>query len=186
MINLSKCIEEFWFYAHEHNIELYNEFSLQHELGIFLRNKLPEYKVQFERNVSYFGIYTGTIKKEIDIVIFSNDKTEKYAIELKYPRNGQYPEQMYAFIKDILFMEELKALGFTSTAAVTLVDDKPFYIGENNSGIYQYFRAGKPIHGPIYKPTGTTKGIDHTDIIGEYYVKWKPTGRSMYYIVEMK
>lgn len=34
------------------NIDLYNEFSLQHELGIFLREALTPYKVQFERNVS--------------------------------------------------------------------------------------------------------------------------------------
>lgn len=88
MIDLTATIEDFWTCVKDQKIELYNEISLQHELGIFLRSKLPEYKVQFERNVSYFGIYSGTIKKEIDIVIFSPDRKEKYAIELKYPRNG--------------------------------------------------------------------------------------------------
>ena len=186
MIDLKICIEEFLDYVLEQNIKLYNEFSLQHELGIFLRNKLPDYKVQFERNISYFGIYTGTIKKEIDIAVFSEDKTEKYAIELKYPRNGQYPEQMYAFTKDILFMEELKALGFTSTAAVTLVDDKPFYNGENKSGIYQYYRGEQPIHGTVYRPTGSTKGIENIDIVGQYNIQWQPIGKRMYYIVDMQ
>ena len=28
-------------------------------------------------------------------------------MELEYPVNGQYPEQMYSFIKDIAFMEQL-------------------------------------------------------------------------------
>lgn len=38
-------------------VEIYNEFSLQHELGPWLRLALPSsYKVQFERNISYFGI----------------------------------------------------------------------------------------------------------------------------------
>lgn len=37
-------------------IEIYNEFSLQHELGIFLRMELPGRKVQFERNVSHFNL----------------------------------------------------------------------------------------------------------------------------------
>ena len=97
-------IEEFFKEAIENNIEIYNEFSLQHELGIFLRNSLPEYKVQFERNISFFGI-SGTIKKEIDIVIYNDN--EKHAIELKYPVNGQYPETMFSFIKDIIF-ENLK------------------------------------------------------------------------------
>ena len=37
-------------------IEIYNEFSLQHELGFFLRNKIDNKMVQFERNVIYFGL----------------------------------------------------------------------------------------------------------------------------------
>lgn len=43
-------------------------------------------------------------------MIYNN--SEHYAIELKYPLNGQYPEQMFSFVKDIKFMEEMKELGF--------------------------------------------------------------------------
>ena len=101
---------------------------MQLELGIFLRTRGERsgYTIQFERNVSFFSI-TGTIKHEIDIVIFNLDKTEKFAIELKFPKNGQYPEQMYSFIKDIVFMEQLKKYGFTETYTLTLVDDPLFY-----------------------------------------------------------
>lgn len=42
------------------------------------------------------------IKKKVQ------DIDEIYAIELKYPKNGQYPEQMYSFIKDIKFMQQVK------------------------------------------------------------------------------
>ncbi len=28
-------------------------------------------------------------------------------LELKYPRNGQHPEQMFSFCKEIAFVEEL-------------------------------------------------------------------------------
>ncbi len=28
-------------------------------------------------------------------------------VELKFPRNGQHPEQMYSFCKDIVFAEQL-------------------------------------------------------------------------------
>lgn len=82
---------------------------MQLELGIFLRTRGERsgYTIQFERNVPLFSI-TGTIKHEIDVVIFNLDKTEKFAIELKFPKNDQYPEQMYSFIKDIVFMEQLK------------------------------------------------------------------------------
>ncbi len=51
---LYPLLEQFFTYVEDNKIELYNEFSLQHELGIYLRDKLPEYKIQFERNVSYF------------------------------------------------------------------------------------------------------------------------------------
>src|SRR5215471_413115 len=94
--------------------EVYNEFSLQHELGLHLRLRMPEYKVQFERNVFFFfPSRPQCTKKEIDISVFSADNRELlYAIEVKYPRNGQYPEQMFSFCKDIAFAEELHAAGF--------------------------------------------------------------------------
>ena len=107
-LNLRQLVDDFFLFIQSKSIEIYNEFSLQHELGIFLREKLPDYRIQFERNVSYFTPDNKTIKKEIDIIIFNEDKSEKYAIELKCPLNGQYPEQMYSFVKDIKFMEELK------------------------------------------------------------------------------
>lgn len=167
MCYCEKLIADFIEEIKNGNVELYNEFSFQHELGIYLRNKLPQdYKVQFERNVNFFRIEKGqtkTIKKEIDIVIFNSDKSEKYAIELKYPRNGQHPEQMYAFIKDILFMEQLQQrYGFKQTFAITLVDDKLFVSGKKITDIYQYFRKGEnneKITGEIKKPTGKKKKL---------------------------
>jgi hypothetical protein len=80
-------------------VDVYNEFSLQHELGFFLRGMFSADKVQFERNVSFFfpGRSSFT-KKEIDIAVYSKDRKEyKWAIEQKYPRNGQYPSRCTAF-----------------------------------------------------------------------------------------
>lgn len=151
--------------------EIYNEFSLQHELGIFLREALPDYVVQFERNVGYFSLSKSEFtKREIDIAVFSKTGTElKYAIELKYPRNGQYPEQMFSFCKDIAFVEELQAAGFSRTALLIFADDRLFYSG-SSEGIYGFFRAGKPITGRIEKPTGSSNG--HVTIMGSYIVSW--------------
>jgi hypothetical protein len=145
--DLAKYIVDFFQKASkDNNIELYNEFSLQHELGIYLRNlhQFANYKVQFERNAEdFFGI-TGTVKKEIDIVVY-NDK-EKFAIELKFPRNGAYPRSMFQFIEDICFVEQLKNKGFDGGCAVVLVDDPNFYSakGLKTGGIYTYFRGVKP------------------------------------------
>lgn len=161
-------------------VVVYNEISLQHELGIFLRNALPNYKVEFERNIKFFEL-SDTIKKEIDVVVYNND--EKFAIELKHPLNGQYPKQMYSFIKDICFMEELKKYGFDNTYCLTLVKDKNFYSGEYTDGIYAFFRAGKTIKGTIEKPTG--KDIPSISLSNEYDISWKPCNDMRYYILEI-
>jgi hypothetical protein len=111
--------------------EIYNEFSLQHELGIHLRKHLPEMKVRFERNVSSLFASTSQFKKkEIDICICSQDGAQKdSAFELKFPRNGQHPEQMFSFCKDIAFLEQLKQAGFLKTYFLVFVDDILFYEG---------------------------------------------------------
>ena len=152
-------------------VEVYNEISLQHELGFFLRSYLPKHKVQFERNVSYFfpnkKIFT---KREIDISIFSPDKRDlKHVFELKFPRNGQYPEQMYSFCKDIAFIEELKESGFRQAHLIIFADDHLFYEGITE-GIYGFFRGGIALHGTVQKPTG--KKDTNVFIKGRYNVRW--------------
>lgn len=180
----------------ETNIDevVYNEFSLQHELGIFLRNQLKDnhLKVQFERNVSsFFNKEIEFIKKEIDIVIFDQEKKEKYAIELKFPRNGQFPEQMYSFIKDIRFMEQLQLtepMRFTKTFAVCLVENPNFYQGNvSKNNIYKYFRnQPQIIQGEIRKPTGKIKEHDFISLEKQYQIQWQELNEKYrYYIVEI-
>lgn len=155
------------------SIEIYNEFSLQHELGVFLRRALPACKIQFERNVSHFALAKGGFgKKEIDIAVTAGDSGAKLsAIELKYPRNGQIPESMFSFCKDIAFLEQLVAAGFPSASFLAVVDDPLFYSG-NGDGIYGLFRERKAITGTITKPTGA-KDM-HVTIRGSYRAEWLP------------
>lgn len=178
---IMNILKDFMSDIEDENIEIYNEFSLQHELGIYLRKKLSNFKVQFERNVNYFGI-SDTIKHEIDIVVFN--ETEKYSIELKYPKNGQYPEQMFSFIKDIKFMEQLKENGFNASFCVTLADDKNFYEGKRIDGIYSYFRGKNLIHGTIRKPTGSKN--EEIFVNGSYYAEWEKNNKYSYYIIEVR
>jgi hypothetical protein len=169
--NIKDLLTQFMKMVGEGSVVVYNEFSLQHELGIYLRQCLPSYNVQFERNAKFFGIKKGeTIKHEIDIVIFND--SERYAIELKYPLNGQYPELMYAFVKDIKFMEDLNRFGFKKTYCLILVEDKNYYLGKNKKGIYAHFRCGKAVKGTISKPTGKGKNSDSISIEGEYDISW--------------
>jgi hypothetical protein len=128
--------------------------------------------------VQFFGIDgSGFVKKEIDISIVSTDKTERMAIELKFPRSGQYPEQMFKFCQDISFVEQIVQAGFTAGFFVAAVDDPLFYTG-SPSGIYAHFRSGLPLHGTIQKPTG--KPDEPVKLCGTYTVEWRPAGSVKY------
>ena len=186
MIRLAELVAQFVETIREANdVEIYNEFSLQHELGFFLRQTMTDSLVQFERNVGYFfptkSVFT---KREIDISILSKKtKTLQYAIELKFPRNGQYPEQMYSFCKDIAFAEELKKAGFKS-AALMIFADHPLYYQGNTAGIYGHFRGEQALHGVVQKPTGSKDS--NVNIEGSYVVKWEPiVGDLKYALVEV-
>ena len=178
---IEKLLDEFMSCVESGDIEIYNEFSLQHELGLFLRERVDGYKVQFERNTRYFDI-SDTIKHEIDIVVYNADK--KYAIELKFPVNGQYPEQMYSFVKDICFMEQLKQAGFNNTYCLTAVVDSKFYAGKKTDGIYSFFRGNAPLSGVISKPTGQREESVRLD--GKYCIKWNTENKKyVYYVVSI-
>lgn len=164
-------------------VEIYNEFSLQHELGIWLRSTLPfPYKVQFERNVRFFELACEDfLKKEIDIVVYDSQQQKKHAIELKYPRNGQYPEQMYSFCKDIRFLEQLCEAGFNSCEFIVAADDPLFYQGDATKTVYSFFRGGKPIKGVIEKPTGERS--ECITLSSEYYIHWNPVIDALRYAI---
>jgi hypothetical protein len=169
------------------DILVYNEISLQLELGLYLRQN--GYTVRFERNIGeYVDDTSDFVKKEIDIVAYKGKnelEAEKIAIELKFPRNGQYPEQMFSFIKDIKFMEQVKNAElkdvckegkFTETYVLTLVDNKNFYSSNRGKNeIYSYFRKnGVDIpKGEIEKPTGNKEECKKIELNNQYKSTWE-------------
>jgi hypothetical protein len=169
-LDLQPLIADFCQEISSGSIDIYNEFSLQHELGIYLRSNLSEYKVAFERNVSHFKLVkTDFVKREIDIAITSKAGGLECVIELKYPRNGQVPESMFGFCKDIAFLEQLRRAGFSNAYFLAFADDKLFYSG-SNVGIYGLFRGQVPIRGLVTKPTGARN--ESVDICGSYIATW--------------
>jgi hypothetical protein len=165
-------------------IEIYNEFSLQHEVGLFLRSaRAGQYKIQFERPAGDFvpGV-TGLVKKEIDISVLPLDSSERVAIELKFPRNGQYPEQMFKCCQDIRFLEQLVDAGLAAGMFVMVVSDPLFYSG-SPVDIYAHFRAGVVLHGPIHSPTGTRDSV--LNLRGCYTVEWRPAGSYRYACIKV-
>jgi len=165
------------------DIEIYNEASIQHELAIFLRPILKDFYIQLERNISYFNYDKQKFeKKEIDLVIFNKDKSVKTAIELKFPKNGQYPEQMFSFCKDIKFLEQLKDNGFQDNLFIAFADDGNFWNDKGEEGtIYHKFRNLKILDKQIIKPTGTKDKI--IELNGQYKIKWEDINDSIKFFI---
>lgn len=130
---------------------IYNEFSLQHELGIKLRNELDNYLVQFERNLLSFNnlppkyktmdkekevinkveVRKAFKKSEIDILVVNKEDTnEKYAIELKYHRKemGEVPDFLYNCVVDMWFVKRMVEKNVIKKGfCVVVTEDKGIY-----------------------------------------------------------
>ena len=127
---------------------IYNEISLQLELGKYLEKELNKdghnnYKIFFEKNM-YDKDTKNTkqnktdpwIKREADVVIIDKKNNNKYAIELKFARkeNAHVPVSMYEFIKDIHFMEQVKKYNnYTETYNLIIVNNNNFFIDSRNN-----------------------------------------------------
>jgi hypothetical protein len=171
--------ESFFSKVSHGEIEIYNECSLQHEFGIAVRAAVePGIKVQFERNVSHFRFAPRSwMKKEIDLSIFRPGPMPLVAVEFKFPRAGQHPEQMFKSCQDIAFLEQLVSSGFGMGYFIMAAEDPLFYEPRDAKGIYSYFRGGAAIHGAIMKPTGKK---DETVIVkGQYPVVWRTAMSSL-------
>ncbi len=172
-MDIQSIVNEFIENIKNNKIDLYNEAGIQYELAIFLRSRLKNYKIQLERNISYFGLNKNKFeKKEIDVIIFSVDKKEKLAIEIKFPSNGQYPEQIFSFCKDIKFLEQLKDCGFENNLFLVFTNQRNFWSNKGKEGtIYYKFRNKKVLDGIITKPTGSKDEV--IELVGKYNIEWK-------------
>jgi hypothetical protein len=196
--DIKREIYEFVNYFKKGEVEVYNEYSLQFEIGWFLKSRLgSKYKVQVEKKVretqlaKSMGIdKKSLIKSRMDIYIWNTATREQLAIELKFPRAGQVPIQIYQFFKDVKFLEQLKDhYGFSRGYSVVFVDDKNFYEGEELSEpVYEYFRTKKVLPGftTISIPVGMKKGDGRFSLTKDYPIEWKDINdRMKYYILEV-
>ena len=162
--------------------EIYNEASIQYELAIFLREVIPNYKIQLERNVSYFELNKKHfLKREIDIVLFNTTKTRKFAIEIKYPLS-EVPIQMYKFCEDIKFLEQLKESGFTDNFFLAITPQSHFWNGRSKKDtIYEKFRKEKELYGTIKNQIGDSK--EEVTLKGRHKINWLTINDSTRYFV---
>jgi len=168
------------------------EATFQFRLLMEIAATIDKNKIFPESNIKNHGLEKRDfIKKEIDIVVEEGgEKCERVAIELKMPMKGQVPEQMYKFVKDIRFLEQLKSGGdFTLCFLIVVTNDDSFWEG-GREGIYHYFRdESKVLSGEIFKPTGKGKNEESYTLSGEYRIEWKEAGETAtgfkYFIVEV-
>lgn len=80
-------------------------------------------------------------------------------------------------------MEQMKEDGFSGTYTMTLVQDKKFYSGSRQDGIYAFFRGTSPIHGVITKPTG--KKDEQFFVNGCFVIRWQQCNDMKFYVVEL-
>ena len=175
---LDQHIRHFFGAVGRSGIEIYNEFSLQHEFGIWLRAQIgdSQTRLQFERPAKFFGVDRRLTKKEIDLACFTSPSKTLAAVEFKFPRAGQVPIQMFKFCQDVAFLEELvlKEKRFPLGCALFAADDRDFYQGNRHRAgtIYSIFRDGTPLKGTIEKSTGKVE--PPVELLREYTIEWHP------------
>lgn len=176
MDDVVATVEAFLRDSEGRGVEFFNEAELQHELGFWLRTKLPAGMcVFFERPAaSFFPQARGLVKKEIDLVVAPAERDWHIAIELKCPRNGRVPETMFDICRDLQFLEQLILAGFQGGLFVLHVDDPAFYQSGLQTGIYSHFRGGVTLTGTVTKPTGSKDQV--VNLGDSYSVRWRPYG----------
>jgi hypothetical protein len=165
----------------------YIEATFQFKLLTQLAKIYDEDSIFPERNIGCYGLNQKIFsKKEADIIIEQANNLH-IAFELKMPMNGQVPEQMYKFVEDIAFLEELKASNiFGKCYLIVVTNNSNFWQGSKNDGIYAPFRNRVPLKGKIYKPTGNEKNKSFHRISGEYHIAWNTLACNFrYFAVEI-
>jgi hypothetical protein len=181
--------------------DYYLEATFQFRLMIELvrSNSVSDYKyIQPERNIKRYKLQKeefekkGIKKKEIDIVIEDKLGNPTVALELKMPMKGQgqTPEQMFKFVEDIQFLEELKDTGkFDQCFFIAVTNNKKFWEWKSpktpRRGIYKYFRSPSPtpLTRKICKPTGKGKGVEAHELKGSYDIKWEKIDEDFRYCI---
>jgi len=162
----------------------YNEATFQFKLLMGLGKTIDENKIFPERNIEYYELNSAKYTKKVVDIILENIKKENIAIELKMPMNGQVPEQMFKFVEDIKFLEELKGSSkFQRCYFIVVTNDSKFWKGNNKEGIYAYFRKNLIINGKIYKPTGKGKNEINHKLKGEYKINWNKLNNKFQYLI---
>lgn len=127
---VKKLIYEFLDLVKPGEVSIYNEASLQFELGWYLKENCGGAKIQVERGVTYFGFdKTAFVKRDMDLIIFFEGFIT--VIELKAPieQSVARPVTVFNWIKDLRFLEQLKAENINGYSI--FITDNLGYLNDN-------------------------------------------------------
>ena len=182
-LDLKLYINSFFAYLEENDIKANDENSLKYELGIFLENNLPDYRVDLSKNVArYIGKHEDIVKHRVDIAIISKKDNKKYAIQVSYPTKAVMADEMFKMVQNINYAEQLKVYGFDMAYVLGVSEKTKYCVGEY-SGVSRYFRNNKTMHGKIYKTKKHSKDDKFYKVKGRYTVKWMENNNNTYFYV---
>ena len=101
----------------------------------FLKFEEYGYVVEMETNIKDIPNTNSAlfVKKEIDLLIYKHDYSEKYAAELKwtYDPGFHYLDKLEEYKKDVIFVNQLVQLAdFDETCSVVVIDTNPQHLSK--------------------------------------------------------
>lgn len=182
-LNLQLYLNSFFAYIEENNIKANDENSLKYELGIFLENNLPDYRVDLSKNVArYIGKHDDIVKHRVDIALISKTTKKRYAIQVSYPTKAVMADEMFKMVQNINYVEQLKVYGFGMAYLLGISEKTKYCVGEY-SGVSKYFRNNRTMHGKIYKTKKHLKDDKFYKVKGHYTIKWMENNNNTYFYV---
>ena len=179
-IHFERVVEEFTRRIADGSTGIDKEASVQCGLATFLRERLPDYRIRREYNISHFVPDKSRFEKRmVDIVLFNASETERFAVEIKFPTNGAYPMYMFQCFQDVRFLEQLRGAGFTGCFFLLIASDSNFWRNRGKSGtIYEKFRRRRKMYGEA-KNVGNNP--EKVCLEGEYRLGWMTIKDSLRY-----
>jgi hypothetical protein len=196
IMNFPAAIESFVEFARRNDLEIYNESALQFELSFYLREALgKDCKIQLERNISYLSLRTDLVKKEIDILVFSDivSLSDVIVVELKaiIDQKIARPISVFNWITDMKFLEQLKSAGVGNCYSLFVTDNEKLLsestISKSNTTLRLLpdFRKRK-IHGTYSTHSTPNKKIKTISLDSEYTFQWKKfVNGQRYFLIEV-
>ena len=194
IMDFSSVIKRFFEFAKRNDLEIYNEFSLQFELSFYLREIFgKDFKIQLERNISFLGLQSDLIKKEIDILVYKDigSLRDVIIVELKaiIDQSRARPITVFNWITDLKFLEQLKSAGVGSCYSLFVTDNERLVSNSTNSNIklrlLPDFRKRK-IHGTYSTHSKPNKKNKTISLDSEYTFQWKEfVNGQKYFLVDV-